>query len=631
MPDYNQITAFISRCKKSATYFMESCCKVRHPLLGIVPIRLFKYQRRALKEFRTHRFNIFRKGRQAGISTLTGLYVLWCAMFFNNKKILIVSKRDLDAKSFLEENIKIPYQNLPKWMQKIWKTPIWNEHEVGFSNGSIIRSLTSGSDTLRSNASSLNVIDEAAFCPDMDAMWAGGWSTMQHGGSCIVISTPNGMNWYYDKWTDAEDGGLFNPIHIRWWDMDWVIEGDDPIHGQKIRIAPTDGIRECKTKEEIEKWGKYWSPWLEREYKGLQAKGEAHLFRQEILGEFLGSGGTILPQSTLSMIEKSVNGSEEPRTILEPVAWVDQATGESAYIDFKGVEESDGLWIWAEPVQPIPPVRTNGRITKPGVPGHSYVMGVDIATGENNDYSAVQIFDITTMEQVAEYMGHVQPASFARMVDWLGRWYNNALANIERTGIGIPFIQDVVSLIYPNLWRQKKLGQATGPYGFPTSEQSKPTLNKALIQYIGQDDNVGYTIHSSRLLKQLNIYIRKRNRKGIDTKKTGAQEGRGNHDDLVIAAALAFIAVPDVIDVDPNGLIPLHSKHVGGLQTGQIDVPKQQIQRDLMNRTDHQALMPLSFGTMQQGAMSPEEQLSIFTSQLIGSPQQIPASRPKRF
>ncbi len=623
----DNLRKFVKKCKKSVTYFIESCIKIEHPSIGIIPFQLFSYQKHSLKNFRQHRFNIFLKCRQSGISTLTSAYCLWFAMFFCNKKVLIVSKRDLDAKDFLAK-IKFAYNNLPQWMKDLWPATTWNEHEIGFNNGSMIRSLTSSIDTLRSNASSLNIIDESAFMADMTNMWAGGWSTMQHGGSAIIISTPNGIgNWYWEQWQEAEAGtGIFNPIRINWWDMDWVLEFDDPISKKKKRIAPTDDIRKCKGKDELDRYGPYWSPWLENEYRGLKSKGEAHLFKQEVLAEFLGGGGTVLAPSTIRWVREEISKAPEPQVVTDQVNWVNNATGQHEYIDLGGNEPNEGLWIWKKPMLGTKPTILNGRVTDPGEPGHMYVMGVDIATGENMDYSAIQVFDIQTMEQVAEYMGRVKAEEFSRICDWVGRWYNNALMNIERTGIGIPFIQSMQNLIYPNLWRKRERtvgGWTTKPWGFATTGASKPTLNKALIQYI--DEEGGYSLKSSRIASQLEIYIRKRDRTGRDTKKTGAQEGRGNHDDLVMAAALAFIAVPDVVDNSPAGMLP--ARNTGESPTLKAYKPNEKWQQQkklAQSRLDPNVLVPMTGGNMDNIVVSPQEQLENFANQIIS-----PISQPK--
>lgn len=634
----SQLRQLVKKYQSSTSSFVESCCKIKHTTIGVLPFKLFKYQRSSIVNFRRNRFVIFRKCRQSGVSTLSGAYALWMAMFFNHKTILIVSKRDTDAKEFLERNVKFVYRHLPEWMQNIWETPIWREHEIGFSNGSKITSLTSSPDTLRSNSASLNIIDEAAFMPDMERMWGAGYSTLQHGGSVIVISTPNGVgNWYWDKCTEAEaNDGIFKLIRIRWWDMDWVLEYRDPLSGNTIRIAPTDNIRECTTKEELEKWGEYWSPWLEQQYLALQARGEAHLFRQEVLGEFIGSGSTVISVPAIMKATKQVQESDNPVTIIDPVQHINQATGEQSWIEFTGETKEEGLWIWEKPHQAEQNQYKNGRIIAKGDPGHSYVIGVDVATGENNDYSAAEIIDLTTMAQVAEYMGHVEIKQFAKIVDWLGRYYNHALVNIERTGIGVPFIQDINELIYPNLWRPKKqtaAGMRLGPPGFATTGQSKPTINKALVEYINENDNQGVRLRSHRLLRQLQIYIRKRNNKGIATKRTGAQEGRGNHDDLVIAAGLAFIAAPDVVEFDPTTMIPFKSTQ--NLATAQVDqshIDREATQKKLWDSTDTGLLMPLTFNQVIDHEATTRSILEQFTKQLIPNKPTVDVVRhPKRY
>lgn len=198
----------IQKCQKSPAFFIDNFCRVKHPKLGTLPFKLFSYQKRCLSDFVNNKYNIFRKCRQCGASTLTGSFALWYAMFFNNKTVLIVSKRDDDAKEYLNRNVKFPYNNLPGWMKNLWKPETMNEHTLAFSNGSVIKSLTSSPDTLRSNASSLNIIDEAAFIDKMEDMWAGGWSCVKPDTliSCDNFNPQIGDlgDIYGDKWQDID-------------------------------------------------------------------------------------------------------------------------------------------------------------------------------------------------------------------------------------------------------------------------------------------------------------------------------------------------------------------------------------------------------------------------------------------
>jgi hypothetical protein len=139
MPNNLQVAA-IKKCQKSVVFFLRSFCKTKHPSAGIIPFYPFKYQVRSLRAFRNHRFTIFRKCRQSGASTISGAFALWFAMFFNHKTILVVSRTDDAAKEFLAKQVKFVFENLPQWMQDLWKPTKANEHEIHFPNGSTVRS-----------------------------------------------------------------------------------------------------------------------------------------------------------------------------------------------------------------------------------------------------------------------------------------------------------------------------------------------------------------------------------------------------------------------------------------------------------------------------------------------------------
>lgn len=553
----------ILRCKSSITWFLENFGRVKHPAAGILPFKLFSYQKMALKAFKNNRFNIFKKCRQCGISKISGAFALWYGMFNANKTILIVSRRDEDAKGFLKENIAFPFDNLPVWMQELWAPRVgstgrkgWNEHTISFTNGTVIKSMTSHPDVLRSNASSLNIIDEAAFINDMDVMWAAGYSTMTHGGSTIVISTTNGTgNWYWSTWTDAETGANnFNPICVNWWDMDWSIEYNDALTNNKVRIAPRDGLRECVGKIEIDRYGPYWSPWLEEQWCGLQEKGEGWKFNQEVLAMFVGSGNTVLDKSVLTTIATTIKA---PEKITNTVTYVQPVTRESEELDFEVTDQDAGLWVWQKPIIGKPAKIRNNQIIEHGMQPHSYVIGVDFSTGKSKDYHALEVVDINTMEQVAEMMVRCLPMKFLKYLDFIGRWYNNALLVIERNNGGDNLIDTMRHTFqYPKIWRKKDINDRPNmsggqralkidQYGFFTSIASKPTLNRLLLDYLRDNADEGYKVYSRRLLKQLNTYVRKRDKSGRDTGQTEAEEGANNYDDLVIAFALALVGVSD--------------------------------------------------------------------------------------
>lgn len=612
-----QLKQLIKRCQKSSMFFIENFCKVKHPTAGVIPFSLFNYQKQSLKDYRAYQYNIYRKNRQCGISTLTGAYALWYGMFFSHATILIVSKRDEDAKEFLRKNIKFVYEHLPEEFREIYGDPpeTYNEHHIIFPNGSSIKSLTSSPDTLRSNSSSLNVLDEVAFMPDMEAMWAGGQQTLMHGGQVICISTTKGVgNWYHTTWEDAVAGrNEFHPIVINWWNMDWTISYRDKISGKVRQICPTAGLRKCETKEEINKWGPYWSPWLEEQYRALQMRGEAHLFRQEVLAEFIGTGNTVLSREQLVHVMENL--SKKFWTVGIVDSYVHPATEENLPLDFE-----HQLQIWKKPVRPEPDVVENGRIIQPGQRGHTYSMGVDISSGEADDFSSIEIVDCDTLEQVAELNIMVQPSVLLMMIDYLGRYYNGAFVVPERAGLGIPVCQDLYhKMAYTNVFRMKTpAGKYSKKIGFPTNPVYKPQINKALLDNIGEE---GVKINSQRLSEQLQIYVHL-GQTASGGSKTGHVDGPGNHSDMVIGLGLALIGVMEAVQADQTTLLPKHSSHLEHASSEPIMVVSTaERMRDLMTRGGTQALVPMVVNTPMPGSvLTSEEEMMKFATQMGGIP-----------
>jgi hypothetical protein len=651
----SQQREIIKRCQASAIWFMRNFIRIKHPGAGIIPFDPFGYQREAVRAYRTHRFNIHRKCRQAGISKISGVFGLWFGMFAAHKTILIVSRTDEDAKNFLYENVKLPFRNLPLWMQEMWlpRGSKDNEHSLDFSNGTKIRSLTSHPDVLRSNASSLNIIDEAGFIQDMDTMWAGGRPTLQHGGSVIVISTTNGVgNWYWNAWTDAEAGlNDFHPIFVHWWDMTWRIEYTDQLSGLRMVLAPTEDITETAKGKVVqhpefgrvelspERYGPYWSPWLEREWRSLQAKGEGWKFDQEILADFVGSGNTVLSKSVLVHIGTTI--SDQYQRVSGPQTYVHPVTGVEEDLDFTPAEPDEGLWVWRPPVMAVPDRYVGQRLVESGKPAHTYVMGVDTSTGKGRDYQAIEVFDIDEREQVAELMFHCLPFIFIKMIDRIGRWYNCALAVVERNNGGDDLIDDLQrEFMYPRLWRRTTVNDRPsakpkqGPavtyahYGHFTSHASKPILNKYLLDYVRDVEDAGFRIYSRRLLKQLQIYVRKKDRAGRDTGRTEAESGPGNFDDLVMAGALALLGAPDSVMPGGAAALPIASSQVAWLPNNQQRL-KQLEQK--FNDYAGQCLMPMALGAPEQPDLAALAELMRFSNDLVTKPKEaLPIVKQRR-
>jgi len=204
----------------------------------------------------------------------------------------------------------------------------------------------------------------------------------------------------------------------------------------------------------------------------------------------------------------------------------------------------------------------------------------------------------------------VRPKVFAKMIDYVGRWYNNATAVVENTGIGKATCQELYEdLSYPAMFRSRRkradLKFKPGHLGFSTTGQSRNLLDKALIDGLGEG---GYTIYSSRFHKEAMIYVQ------LTPTKTGAEPGPGNNDDLMLAGAMALIGIGDVIRTGNQALIPFHNMNV--------PLNQRSVSTDEMVKAGggRDLLMPMGISsesaTGKQAKM--EEEIAIFQGQIGG-------------
>ena len=203
--------------------------------------------------------------------------------------------------------------------------------------------------------------------------------------------------------------------------------------------------------------------------------------------------------------------------------------------------------------------------------------------------------------------------------------------------------------MYPRLWRKKGINDKprasnstqtralqVASYGFYTSSSSKATLNKFLLDNVRDNNDDGYKINSKRLLKQIQTYVRKRDRVGRDTGRTEAEDGAGNFDDLVLSFALALIGTADAFAIDSSNLTPINSSN--DLDASGIGPPinNEQIiadQKSFIEKGGPQLMMPMTLAPDQLPEISAQQEIEKYASQLGAIPisDGKPIVNPKKF
>src|SRR5574343_252965 len=181
----------VRKCAADPAYFIQTYCKIRHPAQGIIPFHLHSFQKTLLQNFEAYQNNVVNKSRQTGISTLTAAYCLWILQFRKHQEIIVISRRDDEAMSFVDK-VKLAWEELPAWLRVPKSTD--SQHILVLATHSKIKAEAKSKNAGRSASLNLLVIDEAAHIDVIRHIWKSAGPTLSRGhGKCIQISTPNGM------------------------------------------------------------------------------------------------------------------------------------------------------------------------------------------------------------------------------------------------------------------------------------------------------------------------------------------------------------------------------------------------------------------------------------------------------
>ena len=244
--------------------------------------------------------------------------------------------------------------------------------------------------------------------------------------------------------------------------------------------------------------------WRDEQTKLLGPKGAA----QECDCEFSTSGNTVIDIPLLEWYSKNKEMMCDP-------------------IEKRGIDR--GYWVWKYPEA-----------------GRSYLLSCDVGRGDSTDFSAVQIVDVDTLEQVAEYKGHLPTKEFGRLIAAIGTEYNMGLVVVENNNMGWAVLQELIDIGYQNLFYSHMdllyvdvEQQATNKLnaqdrklvpGFTTTHKSRPLIISKLESYIREKSLI---IHSERLLAELMVFVWKNT--GTTIK---AEAMSGYNDDLVMSMGI---------------------------------------------------------------------------------------------
>jgi hypothetical protein len=141
--------------------------------------------------------------RQMGKTTSAAGYLLWYAMFNDDKTILIAAHQYSGAQEIMQR-IRYAYEMCPMWLK--CGVEVYNQGNIDFENKSRIVARATTEKTGRGMSLSLLYLDEFAFVRPNIAkeFWTSISPTLATGGKCIITSTPNNdEDQFANIWKDA--------------------------------------------------------------------------------------------------------------------------------------------------------------------------------------------------------------------------------------------------------------------------------------------------------------------------------------------------------------------------------------------------------------------------------------------
>jgi hypothetical protein len=485
---------------------------------GFVPFTLFYRQKEIVRAYKKHRFNIITKPRQAGVSTTTAAYLAVQVAFAdkdNPEAVLILANKQDMAQEFLAK-VKEFLLQLPRWVwgadyygspQNEAKTIFLTESkkELKLPNNSRVKAVATSKDALRGYTPTYLVMDEAAFIDNGKEVFGAALTALGTGGRATLISTPNGQDpLYYETYEQAKiKKNNFNVIEMHWYedprynkDLRWYkkVNDTDEEETMEYEVEFTNASYEKRIAEG-------WKPksfWYEQMCMGMN--NDARMIAQELDVSFLGSGGNVIADEHILYQEKY--------NVMDP-KWVSGDDNE--------------FWIWEKPIE-----------------GHQYIMGIDVARGDGADASTMVVVDFTTMEQVMEYQGKIQPDLLAQIVEEYGNLYN-AYAVVDITGgMGVTTVLKLVEIGYKNLHyddRSKVLARKKDLESYSSDGNNIPGFNANGVR-------LPMIAHMEMMIRTNQIKIRSR-RMTSEMKTFIYKNGRpdhseGKHDDLLMALGMAL-------------------------------------------------------------------------------------------
>ena len=207
-----------AKCMEDPLYFIQNYVKIVSLDEGLIPFKMYPFQKEMVGTFHNNRFTICKLPRQSGKSTVMISYLLHYSLFNPSVNIAILANKAATARDLLSR-LQLAYEHLPHWLQQ--GVMSWNKGSLELENGSKILASSTSASAVRGGSYNIIFLDEFAYVPSnvAEQFFSSVYPTISSGQSTkvMIVSTPHGMNMFYKIWTDAEEKrNSYIPIEVHW-------------------------------------------------------------------------------------------------------------------------------------------------------------------------------------------------------------------------------------------------------------------------------------------------------------------------------------------------------------------------------------------------------------------------------
>lgn len=184
------------------------------PILG--EIELYDYQKDFINNVEFYKLVVVAKARQMGLTMLGAVLALHYATTYADKTFLYLTVNNDGASNFIDK-VKVLYASMPFFMKP--GIVSWNAKSIEFDNGCRIVAKGAAPDAPVGGQPNFVFMDEAGFIKDAHKVFRNIMPIMAKDKDfrMVVVSTPNGYNWFYDLFVHAEDNtNEFRPLKYLW-------------------------------------------------------------------------------------------------------------------------------------------------------------------------------------------------------------------------------------------------------------------------------------------------------------------------------------------------------------------------------------------------------------------------------